>query len=71
MKLLSTAVAICLVLSYLAITTEGVQCTDQDRLLYEADLDTPSDNRIIDEEITSNTKLQGFSVEELKFSKRS
>ena len=71
MKLLSTAVAICLVLSYSAITAEGVQCTDQDRLLYEADLDTLSDNRIIDEKITSNTKLQGFSVEELKFSKRS
>ena len=41
MKLLSTAVAICLALSYSAITAEGTipLCT-RDGLIYEADLDT-------------------------------
>ena len=83
MKLLSTAVAICLALSYLAITAEGAeraegaegaegaipQCT-QDGLLYEAYPDTPdpSHNRI---KMTNDPKLERFSVEELEFFERS
>ena len=67
MKLLSTAVAICLALSYLAITAEGVQC-HRDGLLYKANRDTPSGNRI---QSTTDPKLQGFSVVEVGFSKRS
>ena len=83
MKLLSTAVAICLALSYLAITAEGAeraeeaegaeeaipQCT-QDGLLYEAYPDTPdpSHKRI---KMINDPKLQGFRVEEPEFFERS
>ena len=69
MKLLSTAVAICLALSYSAIIAEGAipRCT-QDGLLYEADRDTPLGNRI---KMTNDPELQDFSVVELEFSKRS
>ena len=67
MKLLSTAVAICLALSYLAITAEGVQC-NRDGLLYKANRNTPSGNRI---QSTTDPILQGFSVVEIGFSQRS
>ena len=66
MKLLSTAVAICLALTYLAITAEGTtpQCT-QDGLLYEANLDTGT--RTSYWQTTTDPDLQGFSVVEVGF----